>query len=304
MKTYQDLISKVMSEGVWSNNRTGIKTISVFGTQSRYDLRKGFPATTTKRLAWKPMVGELLWFLEGGTNERRLAELTYGKPRDELKDKTTIWTANADAQGVALGYRNNDLEKNLGPVYGSQWRDWNGESLVDQIQNVVNRIKTNPDCRRIILTAWNPGKINEMALPPCHCFAQFRVINGELHCNMYQRSADIGLGVPFNIASYSLLVHLIARECGLGVGEFVHTIGDAHIYENHIEPLTQLLKHDPFALPTLEIDDDFTLAPVLNPDHKARPYSHNDTIFPLDSVNKIRLVGYECYPTLKMEMAV
>ena len=181
----------------------------------------------------------MLWFIEGSDDERRLAEIHYGKPREELVGKTTIWTANADAQGVALGYENTDTVKKLGPVYGVQWRNWNG---IDQLAKLIEQIKTNPQSRRHILSAWNVSDIDAMALPPCHTFSQFYVNNdGELSCNLYQRSADLFLGVPFNIASYALLTHMIAQVCDLKVGEFVHTIGDAHIYMNHKNAIEEQL---------------------------------------------------------------
>ena len=235
MYDYERLLRIIIESGEDVDDRTGTGTRSIFGHQMRFDLREGFPAVTTKKLAWKSVVAELLWFLEGSTDERRLAELTYGKDRKELVNKQTIWTANANAQGKALGYADGEL----GPVYGFQWRgfneignEWPGSSYgTDQIKWLLNEIKTNPNSRRLILSAWNPNQINFMALPPCHVMAQFRVYKGKLSCQMYQRSADVFLGVPFNIASYALLTHIIARECGLGVGDLVHTIGDAHIYK-------------------------------------------------------------------------
>jgi thymidylate synthase len=296
MQQYHDLIKHVLENGVDVEDRTGVGTRSVFGYQMRFDLNDGFPAVTTKKLAWKSVVGELLWFLEGGTDERRLAELTYGKPREELVGKQTIWTANADKQGVDLGHYNDEYVKDLGPVYGYNWRNFdyyqNSVSGVDQIVDIINEIEKNPDSRRLILTAWNPLLLSEMTLPPCHLMAHFRVYHGKLSCLMYQRSADIGLGVPFNIASYSLLTHLIARQCNLGVGEFVHTIGDAHIYTNHIESLQTVLEREPYPLPTLEIDDDFNLMDRLC-------YA-----FKLDDVSKMRLNNYMCHETVKMQMAV
>jgi thymidylate synthase len=224
--------------------------MSVFGYQMRFNLQDGFPAVTTKRLAWKSVVGELLWFLEGSTDERRLAEITFEKPRSELADKTTIWTANADAQGKDLGYINTTHTKHLGPVYGSQWRRFNGDG-VDQIEWLISEIKTNPDSRRLILSAWNPNQISQMALPPCHTLAQFRVMNGRLSCQLYQRSADMFLGVPFNIASYSLLTHMLAQICELEVGEFVWTGGDCHIYMNHLEQVNEQVMRTPQDCPHL-----------------------------------------------------
>lgn len=292
MKQYQELVKHVLENGEDVDDRTGVGTRSVFGYQMRFDLATGFPAVTTKKLAWKAVVGELLWFLEGSTDERRLAELTFGKPRTDLIGKSTIWTANADTQGKALGYINNDLAKELGPVYGAQWRKFNGikngDWGVDQIAGIIEQIRKSPDSRRIILSAWNPLQLAEMALPPCHTFAQFRVYNGKLSCQMYQRSADIGLGVPFNIASYALLTHIIARETDLGVGEYVHTLGDAHIYKDHIESMEELLTREPYDLPKLIIDDEFTLSNKFNTDCAS--------MFTLD--------GYKYHPGIKMEMAV
>ena len=256
MKQYLDALSHILENGENVEDRTGVGTRSVFGYQMRFNLQDGFPAVTTKRLAWKSVVGELLWFLEGSTDERRLAERTFEKPREELTDKKTIWTANADKQGVDLGYVNTDLMKNLGPVYGHQWRHFDamGDDLSgkqDQIQNIIQQIKKDPDSRRIILSAWNPNQLHMMALPPCHTLAQFKVINGKLSCQLYQRSADMFLGVPFNIASYSLLTHMLAQICGLEVGEFIWTGGDCHIYQNHMEQVKQQLERTPHKVPTL-----------------------------------------------------
>jgi len=296
MQQYLDLVKNVMKNGTDVSDRTGVGTRSVFGHQMRFDLSQGFPAVTTKRLAWKAVVGELLWFLEGSTDERRLAELTFGKTRDNLIGKPTIWTANADKQGVDLGYRNDDEVKELGPVYAAQWRNFDyytgSTSGIDQIRNVINLLKNAPDSRRIILSAWNPILLDDMALPPCHVMAQFRVINGKLSCQMYQRSADIGLGVPFNIASYALLTHILADECGLDVGDYVHTIGDAHIYLNHMSAMSSLLERDPLPLPTLEIDPGFNLSAGL------------DDKFSIDSVRFFTLKNYVHHPEIRMDMAV
>lgn len=296
MKQYQELVKYVLENGEDVNDRTGVGTRSVFGYQMRFDLSKGFPAVTTKRLAWKAVVGELLWFLEGSTDERRLAEITFSKHRVDLVEKKTIWTANADSQGKALGYINNDFTKELGPVYGAQWRKFNGIQKgdwgLDQIKEIIRQIQDTPDSRRIILTAWNPLQIGEMALPPCHAFAQFRVMNGKLSCQMYQRSADIGLGVPFNIASYALLTHIIARECNLDVGDYVHTIGDAHIYLNHVSAMEELLQREPYDLPTLHIDDSFDLSDRLK--------SH----FNIGDALLFTLQNYKYHPEIKMDMAV
>lgn len=250
MKQYLDALDYITQNGEYVKDRTGTGTKTVFGYQMRFNLQDGFPAVTTKKLAWKAVVGELLWFLEGSEDERRLAEITFEDDREYLIDKKTIWTANADAQGKALGYPNDNLEKFLGPVYGAQWRNFNDE-YVDQIETIINQIKNDPDSRRIILSAWNPGKIAEMVLPPCHTLAQFRVMNGKLSCQMYQRSADMFLGVPFNIASYSLLTHMLAQICDLDVGEFVWSGGDCHIYNNHQMQVQEQLNRTPRDLPAL-----------------------------------------------------
>lgn len=267
MKQYHDALQYVLDNGEDVNDRTGVGTKSVFGYQMRFNLQDGFPAVTTKRLAWKAVVGELIWFLEGSTDERRLAEITHGKPREELVGRNTIWTANADNQGQALGYENNDIVKELGPVYGYQWRNFDGCELldgVDQIEWLINEIRNNPDSRRLILSAWNPNQLSQMALPPCHTLAQFRVINGSLSCQLYQRSADMFLGVPFNIASYALLTHMIATICDLKVADFVWTGGDAHIYSNHMDQVKLQLERTPRSLPTLQMPNFKTLEDVLN----------------------------------------
>jgi thymidylate synthase len=284
MKTYLNAVGNILANGKLKGDRTGTGTIGVFGYQMHFDLEKGFPAVTTKTLAWKSVVSELLWLLEGSTDERRLAELRYGLPRDELVDKTTIWTANADAQGVALGYENTDTVKELGPVYGEQWRDCNG---VDQIAQIIEQIKTDPDSRRIILNAWNVSEIDKMALPPCHALAQFYVVDGKLSCQLYQRSADMFLGVPFNIASYSLLTHMLASITGLKVGEFVWTGGDCHIYQNHMEQVLQQMSRKPSKLPQLQMPEFTSLEEVLN-----------------TSVGDYTLLNYNPMPAIKAEMAV
>jgi len=281
MKQYLDALQYILDNGEDVSDRTGVGTRSVFGYQMRFPLSYSeFPAVTTKRLAWKSVVGELLWFLEGSTDERRLAERTFEKDRHDLDGKTTIWTANANAQGVALGYTNNTLQKELGPVYGSQWRDFNGDS-VDQIANIVQLLNREPDSRRIILSAWNPSQLDHMALPPCHTLSQFRVINGKLSCQMYQRSADMFLGVPFNIASYSLLTHMLAQICGLEVGEFIWTGGDCHIYSNHFEQVKQQLERTPMKGPTLEMPQFINIAELLETttsDYKLVNYNPMDSI--------------------------
>lgn len=261
MKQYHEALNHILTYGKDVNDRTGVGTRSIFGYQMRFDLNEGFPAVTTKRLAWRAVVGELLWFLEGSTDERRLAEITYEKPRAELVGKSTIWTANADAQGRSLGYINTDTRKELGPVYGHQWRRFDGANLnkdsfddnegTDQIKWLIHEIRTNPDSRRLILSAWNPEQLSEMALPPCHALAQFRVIDNKLSCQLYQRSADMFLGVPFNIASYSLLTHMIAQMCELKVGDFVWSGGDCHIYLNHFEQVKEQISRTPMELPYL-----------------------------------------------------
>ena len=288
MKQYLDALQYIFDNGEEVTDRTGVGTKSVFGYQMRFNLQEGFPAVTTKRLAWRSVVGELLWFLEGSTDERRLAELTYGESRSELVDKATIWTANADKQGVDLGYINTTLTKHLGPVYGAQWRNFNGEHpKCDQITNIISEIKNNPDSRRIILSAWNPLQIEQMALPPCHTMAQFRVMNGKLNCQLYQRSADMFLGVPFNIASYSLLTHMLAHICELKAGEFVWTGGDCHIYMNHLEQVQEQLTRDERKLPYLFMPPFCDLETLLN-----------------TRTSDYKLIGYDPMPSIKAPMAV
>ena len=287
MKQYLDALQYILDNGEDVSDRTGVGTRTVFGYQMRFPLRYSeFPAVTTKRLAWKSVVSELLWFLEGSTDERRLAEILYEKPREELTDKTTIWTANADAQGKALGYVNTDNMKQLGPVYGHQWRHFDalGDDLygnADQIANIIQQIDREPDSRRIILSAWNPNQIDKMALPPCHTLAQFKVINGKLSCQLYQRSADMFLGVPFNIASYSLLTHMLAQICKLEVGDFVWTGGDCHIYQNHMDQVKQQLERTPTNGPILEMPAFENLAELLQTktsDYKLLNYNPMESI--------------------------
>ncbi len=233
MKQYHELMKHVLAQGTHKQDRTGTGTVSVFGYQMRFDLAAGFPMLTTKKLHLKSILHELIWFLKGETN------IKY------LKDNgVSIWDEWADEQG------------NLGPVYGSQWRSWptpDGQSI-DQITQVIQQIKNNPDSRRLIVSAWNVGVIPQMALPPCHAFFQFYVADGKLSCQLYQRSADIFLGVPFNIASYALLTHMIAQVCDLQVGEFIHTLGDAHLYTNHLEQAQLQLTRDFRELPKLKIN--------------------------------------------------
>ena len=303
MKTYLDALQQVLEHGEVRDDRTGVGTISLFGMQQRYDLSKSFPAVTTKKLAWRACVGELLWMIEGSGDERRLAEITHGT-RDGV---VTIWTPNAQAPYWKSRAK---YEGDLGRVYGVQWRHWRThqhraagsyvndfghsysipagvtEREVDQLQDLIAGIKQDPYGRRHVLTAWNPGELDQMALPPCHMFAQFYVSkDGRLSCQMYQRSCDMFLGVPFNIASYSLLTHLIAQVCDLDVGELVHVLGDAHIYLNHVEQVKEQLDREPFPAPQL----------VLN---KA---IRDITQF---TMADIQLEGYQSHNSIKAEMAV
>jgi len=286
MKQYLDALTHVLENGEDVSDRTGIGTRSIFGYQMRFDLTKGFPAVTTKKLAWRSVVGELLWFLEGSTDERRLAEITYDKDRTELTEKNTIWTANADNQAKALGYVNTDFMKQLGPVYGHQWRSFdalgdNTLGKVDQIEWLINEIKTNPDSRRLILSAWNPNQLHMMALPPCHTLAQFKVNNGKLSCQLYQRSADMFLGVPFNIASYSLLTHMLSQICDLEVADLVWVGGDVHIYSNHMEQVISQIQREPLGLPTLEMPKFTSLEEILTSsvkDYVLRDYDSMESI--------------------------
>ena len=288
MKQYLELLDYILQHGEDRGDRTGTGVISSFGHQIRFNLEDGFPAVTTKSLAWKGVVSELLWFLEGSDDERRLAEIRFQKDRSELTDLSkfsTIWTDNADNQGIELGYENTETIKKLGPVYGVQWRDWGG---IDQIKKLINDLQANPNGRRHILSAWNVEKINSMALPPCHVMSQFYVSkSGRLSCQMYQRSADMFLGVPFNIASYALLQSILANILGLIPGEFVHTFGDAHIYKNSIEQVKEQLRREPKKLPKL-------IMPSLDSIEALNDYSVNDFI----------LEGYESHPALKAPMAI
>ena len=264
MEQYLDLLRHVKNKGVRKADRTGTGTISVFGYQMRYDLNEGFPAVTTKKLHLKSIIHELLWFLMGDSNIRYLKE--HG---------ISIWDEWADANG------------DLGPVYGVQWRSWptSDGGHVDQISRVIEQIKNDPSSRRLIVSAWNAGELHKMALPPCHAFFQFYVADGKLSCQLYQRSADIFLGVPFNIASYSLLTMMIAQVTGLKLGDFVHTLGDAHLYLNHFEQTETQLQRKPYPLPLMKI----------NPAVKS--------IFDFKFAD-FELVGYESHPSIKAPIAV
>jgi thymidylate synthase len=282
MKIYHDLCKKILSEGELSNDRTNTGTYRIFGTNLRFDLREGFPAVTTKKLAWKAVVSELLWFIEGSGDERRLREILHG---DRNIDKTTIWTANAEAdywKPKAL------FEGDLGRIYGVQWREWGPRigPKVDQLSLLIEGLKKDPTGRRHIITAWNPGELDQMALPPCHVMAQFFVSNDKrLSCQMYQRSVDVFLGLPFNIASYALFTHMLAQVCDYGVGELVIVMGDTHIYQDHVEQVREQLRRPEYPMPKLKLNadikdiDKFTMA-------------------------DIELVGYESHGSIKAKMAV
>ena len=287
MRAYLDLLEYILKNGEVRDDRTMTGTISSFGHQLKFDLSDGFPAVTTKSLAWKGVVSELLWFLEGSSDERRLAEIRYNKPRSELKDLSkfsTIWTDNADNQGKELGYINTDTIKELGPVYGVQWRNWLG---TDQIKKLINDLKVNPDGRRHILSAWNVNELDKMALPPCHVMSQYYVSNGTISCHMYQRSADMFLGVPFNIASYALLLSILGNILDLKPKYFVHSFGDAHIYSNSIEQVKEQLSREPLPLPKLKMPN----------------ISSIDEIKDL-SIEDFKLEGYEHHPPIKAKMAI
>ncbi len=261
MQQYLDLLKDIMENGVDKMDRTGVGTRSVFGRQMRFDLSKGFPLVTTKKVHLKSIIYELLWFLKGDTNVKYLQE--HG---------VRIWNEWADENGE------------LGPVYGSQWRNWNGEGI-DQIADVIERLKKTPNDRRMIVSAWNVGKIAEMHLPPCHMMFQFYVANNKLSCMLYQRSCDMFLGVPFNIASYALLTMMVAQVCGYEPGEFVHTLGDTHIYHNHFEQVKEQLSHTPYPLPTMKI----------NPNVKdINDFKYED----------FELINYQSYDTIKAKVAV
>lgn len=264
MLAYHDLLNHILANGVDRADRTGTGTRSVFGYQMRFDLNKGFPVTTTKKLHLRSIIVELLWFLKGDTNIQYLKD-----------NKVSIWDEWADAEG------------NLGPVYGKQWRSWTCADgrVVDQISQLIHQIKTKPDSRRLIVSAWNVADVDQMALPPCHCLFQFYVANNRLSCQLYQRSADVFLGVPFNIASYALLTMMIAQVCGLEYGEFVHTLGDAHIYHNHFEQAKEQLTRTLFPLPNMQINAD----------------KKNIFEFELEDFN---LINYQSHPSIKAPIAV
>ena len=288
MKQYLELLDHILQYGEERGDRTGTGVISSFGHQIRFNLGDGFPAVTTKSLAWKGVVSELLWFLEGSDDERRLAEIRFQQDRAELKDLTkfsTIWTDNADNQGIELGYENNETIKKLGPIYGVQWRNWGG---IDQIEKLLDDLRSDPGGRRHILSAWNVEQIASMALPPCHVMSQFYVSeNGRLSCQMYQRSADMFLGVPFNIASYALLQSILANILNLIPGDFVHVFGDAHIYKNSIAQVKEQLSREPKKLPKL-------ILPNIDSIESLKNFSVDDFI----------LDGYESHPAIKAPMAI
>ena len=264
MQQYLDLVEHVLDHGVEKSDRTGVGTLAVFGHQMRFDLADSFPVLTTKKLHLRSIIHELLWFLAGDTNVDYLHQ-----------HNVSIWDEWADEDG------------HLGPIYGHQWRSWGAPdgATIDQIQSLLDRIASDPDSRRLIVSAWNVGQIDSMALPPCHCLFQFFIGDGRLSCQLYQRSCDVGLGVPFNIASYALLTLMLARVSGLQPGEFVWTGGDVHIYKNHIEPLRQQLTRDPRELPSMMIED------------------RGQDLFCF-AYEDFKLVGYEPHPTIKMAIAV
>jgi len=264
MKQYLDLMAHVRSHGVRKNDRTGTGTLSVFGHQMRFDLGQGFPLVTTKKLHVRSIIHELLWFIRGETNIKYLRD-----------NEVTIWDEWADADG------------NLGPVYGEQWRSWPARdgSTIDQLGDVIARIKKSPDSRRLIVTAWNPADVDKSVLPPCHCLFQFYVVGGKLSCQLYQRSADIFIGVPFNIASYALLTHMVAEVTGLKAGEFIHALGDAHLYLNHLEQAEAQLARIPLPLPRLVI--------------KRQVQAIDDFRF-----EDFEIVGYQSHPHIAAPVAV
>ena len=247
MKQYLDALKFCFDQGEDVESRAG-KVRKSFGYQMQYDLSNGFPAITTKKLAWKSVVSELLWFIEGSNDERRLAEILYDDKRENLKNKKTIWTQNADASYWKPKAK---FEGDVGNIYGVQWRNFNG---VDQLKNLIEGLKKDPNDRRHIISSWNPPELENMSLPACHVFSQFFISKNKLSCHLYQRSCDMFLGVPFNIASYSLFTHMIARECNLQVGHFIHSLGDFHIYEEHFDAVDIQLRRSPMQLPTLKFE--------------------------------------------------
>ena len=299
MKQYKELLQDILDNGEVKDDRTGVGTYSVFGRHLCFDLRRGFPAVTTKKLAWKSCVGELLWFIEGSSSDRRLAEITHG----DSEGKITIWTPNA----LAPYWKHKaKFEGDLGRVYGVQWRHWNNYQIekdmgpahkggtrlavdkteVDQLANLIKGLTEDPNGRRHILSAWNVSELDQMALPPCHVMSQFYVNkNKELSCHMYQRSVDVFLGLPFNIASYALFTHLLAHHCGLKVGELVISTGDTHIYKDHIEQVKEQLTREPYPLPTL----------MLN--------AEKNNIFEM-TMQDIHLENYQSHGPIKATMAV
>lgn len=262
MKQYLDLCKKILNEGHWKDDRTGTGTYSIFGYQMRFDLQKGFPLLTTKKVFLRGIIHELLWFINGDTNIKYLVDNNVHIWDDWAYKNYTLSkdykgeTIEEFADKIKEADKDSDFVKTygeLGPVYGRQWRNFNEEG-VDQLENLINQIKTNPNSRRLIISAWNPCEVDQMALPPCHSFMQFYVNEGKLSCQLYQRSADVFLGVPFNIASYSLFTMMIAQVCGLEAGEFIHTFGDAHIYSNHVEQINLQLSREPRELPHMKIN--------------------------------------------------
>jgi len=282
MKVYHDLLEDILKNGESRDDRTGVGTISVFGRQLRFDLDSGFPAITTKKLAWKACVGELLWFLEGSRDERRLAEITHGSKEGTV----TIWTPNALAP---YWKSKSKFEGDLGKVYGVQWRKWESPrwgKLVDQISHLVDRLKTDPFSRRHMISAWNVGELNDMVLPPCHVMSQYYVSkDNKLSCHMYQRSVDVFLGLPFNIASYALLTHMLSQVCDLKVGELIISTGDTHIYKDHLEQVDQQLQRQEYPLPKLWLN----------------PNINNIDSFTMDD---IKLQNYKSHDSIKAKMAV
>ena len=276
MKQYLDALNFCYENGTEVESRAG-KVKKCFGYQMQFDLSDGFPAITTKKLAWKSVVSELLWFIEGSDDERRLAEILYQDKRENLKDKKTIWTQNAKAD---YWKSKSKFDGDVGKIYGVQWRNFNGE---DQLLNLINGLKNDPNSRRHIISSWNPPELKNMSLPPCHTFSQFFVSNNQLSCQLYQRSCDMFLGVPFNIASYSLFTHMLARECNFEVGKFIHTLGDFHIYEEHYDQVKTQLKRKPKKLSKLQFES-----------KNFFEYKVNDFI----------LVNYEYHPKLEAVMNV